>query len=533
MTNLFKYLPLLLILLNSCGSAELSEEEGAESTKKAETQELINNLNSELSSIIQNSSDSIALTFYSIEEPVNYWYDDKAVLNTDAIQFIDMISHAENYGLNSDQYYNTQLAEKIKRIHEKNTSIEDMAHVEIELSESYLKFASHISNGMLRDAKKYTDLKTKTDTSTVEIEMTKGKLIDYLNSIQPKHHEYVKLQLALTKFLKSSTINDSVVFIPNFRKDSIKAYDIAKEILVKLNYLSTDAKGNQIVDAVKLFQKNNGLTPDGLIGKYTSQMLEYSTSQIYYQAAITLEKWRWLENWGTNYFFANIPEFSFKVYDNDSLVINNRTVVGTAYTPTPEIESKLKYFIVNPEWHVPYSITTKELIPKMKKDSTYLSRNGYAISSKGIGINDIDWANANPSTFSYSIKQKSGSSNALGKVKFIFDNKHSVYFHDTPSKSFFDKEIRSYSHGCVRLQDPFEVVNYIIEKEQKDNWANLVDSMLVKKTTKTFSPENIYPIHIGYFPSVADSSGNIRTLIDIYQKNESLLKDFKNAYHMQ
>ena len=121
----------------------------------------------------------------------------------------------------------------------------------------------------------------------------------------------------------------------------------------------------------------------------------------------------------------------------------------------------------------------------------------------------------------------------MGKVKFIFDNKHSVYFHDTPSKSFFNKEIRSYSHGCVRLQDPFDVANYIVNLEQNEEWTNLIDTVLTKKITKTFTPKKDYPIYIGYFPSVSDSSGSIRTLIDIYQKNDTLIDLFKIAYHKQ
>lgn len=525
------YISLLLIsiFLVCCGTSEKEPQEQKELIEENNERE-IEYLNLGLENFKFTPQDSTIESVYKANKHKNLWFNDNFEMSDEALQLLFILQKANGFGLNPEHYYLDSL-EFYKSTFE--TTLQNALQLEIILSKSYLKFGTHLHFGLLENPKIYTELKLKDTTINFSDIMVKGTLIEQLLQLQPQHIEYQKLQKALAKYISENDISDDFITIPNFKKDSIKAYEAAKLALIKLDYLSSSDTGLKIVEGVKLFQEDNGLMPDGLIGKYTSEMLEYSSSKIYFQAAINLEKWRWIEDWGQDYFFANIPEFLFKVYENNELVINNRTVVGTSYTPTPEIQSQLKYFIVNPEWHVPYSITSGELIPKMKKDPTYLERNGYAISTKGVSINDIDWESANAGSFKYTIKQKSGSSNALGKVKFIFDNKHSVYFHDTPSKSFFNKDIRTYSHGCVRLQNPFDVANYIVKKENNPKWENLIDTLLVNKTTRTMTPSGTYPIHIAYFTSTGTTNGHLKTMLDVYKKDEIFLEAFKNKYFLK
>ncbi len=516
----------VLIRCNSSDKTSPSKEELDIDNHQKE----IEQLELYLKKYVFKPQDSILKSVYETNDFKNFWFNDNFTLSEEANQLMELLKKAKEFGLNPEHYLLDSLS-IYKSAFE--TNAQNALELEITLSNSYVKFGNHLHYGLIDSPKVYTDLKLKTSLIPFNKVMEKGKLIEQLLFLQPQHIEYRKLQKALAKYVSENEITDEFISIPNFKKDSLKSYETAKLALIKLDYLSSSDTGIQIVEGVKLFQEDNGLTPDGLIGKHTAEMLEYSGSKIYLQAAINLERWRWMEDWGKDYFFANIPEFLFKVYENNELIINNRTVVGTSYTPTPEIQSQLKYFIVNPEWHVPYSITSGELIPKMKKDSTYLERNGYAISTNGVAIKDIDWKNANPNTFKYTIKQKSGNSNALGKVKFIFDNKHSVYFHDTPSKSFFKKDIRTYSHGCVRLENPFDVTNYIVNKEENPKWENLIDTLLVKKITKTMTPSGTYPIHIAYFTSTGTNNGHLKTMLDVYKKDEELIEVFKKKYFLK
>lgn len=476
----------------------------------------------QLAQYVQTKNDSILSSIYSSNQ--SYWFADDLSLNDQGEEAIFNLIHANYFGLNPEQY-NATFFDSLPT----PLTPEMAANIEAELSLSFYSFVKHLRYGMIPSNyyKKITDLKTKKDSTDLLSIFNAGNVVEAGLNMQPQHYYYKQLQAAVAKFYAENELTEDVIYIPNFKKDSVEAYTKAKEVLVKLKYLNEEDEGEKVIEAVKEFQKSNGLTPDGLIGKYTVQMLELSTRKMYFQAAANLEKWRWVEDWGNTYFFANIPEFVINLVYEDSLLIKNRTVVGTFTNQTPEVESKLDYFIVNPEWYVPYSITMKELIPKQKKDSTYLQRNGYALTTGG-SLDNVDWSTASAS--SVKIKQKSGGYNALGKVKFIFNNSHSVYFHDTPSKSFFKKDIRSYSHGCVRVQDPFEIANFLLENEENPDWPTTLDSLLKYKTTKTFTTQKNYPVHLAYFTSATDSSGRLRTLIDIYKKDTLLNKLFEQHY---
>jgi murein L,D-transpeptidase YcbB/YkuD len=506
-------------LLISCAQGENGDS--AESEASFENEDF-KHFSEHLENELSHSDDSLIAAIYT--NAASFWISEELALNEQGQMAVFNIVNAQHYGLNPKNY-NATFFDSLPTPFTPEMAVS----IELELSKSFFQFVKHLRYGMIPTTYhgKITDLKTKQDSVDLLAIFQDSNVVQAGLNMQPQHDYYQKLQAAVAKFYSENELTEDIIYIPNFKKDSVEAYTKAKEVLVKLNYLNPEDEGEKIIDAVKEFQKSNGLTPDGLIGKYTVKMLELSTRKMYFQAAANLEKWRWIEAWGDTYFFANIPEYMINVYHKDSLQIKNRTVVGTLVNKTPEVESNLDYFIVNPEWYVPYSITSKELIPKQKKDSTYLQRNGYALTSGG-SLDAIDWNNVSAS--SIKIKQKSGGYNALGKVKFIFSNPHSVYFHDTPSKSFFKKDIRSYSHGCVRVQDPFEIADFILETEANPEWPMTLDSLLKYKKTKTFTPKKEYPVHIGYFTSTTDSSGRLRTLIDVYDKDTLLMKLFEEYY---
>jgi murein L,D-transpeptidase YcbB/YkuD len=528
---------LVIILMASCSDSNNSKENKENKTLltpkekcietflEEKTEELTTQLNVE-------TTDSLFQVAYSYSQPVKLiWISDSITFKNGGDTLIHYLLNSEQFGLPSPRYNAKRIAELFIEM-DSLPSSSLLVELDILLTRGYVKLAKDLHNGLIRDRSYYTKLEIKQDTlNTIAFILDSTKSwMDKLADVQPHHKEYHLLQKSLAKFVATNELSEDIIVIPNFRKDSVAAYDKAKEVLIRLNYCQESTVDSNLVLSVKKFQADNGLIPDGLIGKYTAKMLEYSTMDIYIQAAVNLEKWRWIENWGDQYIFANIPEYMIKIYKGNELVRENRTVVGTLTNYTPEIDSKLERFIVNPEWFVPYSITSKELIPKMKKDPTYLSRNGYAMTN-GSDISSIDWANANPSTFSHKIKQTSGGYNALGKVKFIFKNSHSVYFHDTPSKSFFERDIRSYSHGCVRVQDPFEIARYIVNEEDNEFWKTNFDSIIQTSAKKTFTPKKEYPIHIAYFTSTGDSLGNLRTFVDIYNQHDSLKGSYRKLWN--
>ena len=210
-----------------------------------------------------------------------------------------------------------------------------------------------------------------------------------------------------------------------------------------------------------------------------------------------------------------------KIYKNQQLDAEHKIVVGTPTKRTPELDSRLNYMIVYPYWYVPKSIVVDELIPKALKDSTYLYRNGYEVLR---GKKVIHLSSANLSHLSsYKIRQKGGRGNALGKVKFIFPNKFSVYFHDTPSKRFFKKERRAYSHGCMRVDQPLELVDYLLQNDSSNSYTiDSVNYYIKNKTRKVITFKRKTPIHVRYFTVEADSANIIRFYPDVYGKEDEL-----------
>lgn len=462
---------------------------------------------------------------YKENNNYSFWIDNNQLSN-DAKTAIELFQNACFYGLDSSLYLNIEWKEYISKT---QLSAEESEKLDVELSKSFLLFTHHLNKGILPQS--YQNLNyNPTFKDTIDFDYSpifKGVILDNfwnLVGFNSKQPEYNTLQTSLENYCKTHFISKEFVDVPLAKSDSLKSYQMAKKALILHKYLKEEDDETKIMEALMKFQADNDLTPDGKIGKYTAKMLSRSTYDIWLQAAVNLQKWRWENQWPSTVFYANIPSYTLKVYENNEIIQTHRTVTGAPYTSTPTLDSKLQHFIINPEWYVPYSITSGELIPKMKKDSTYLERNGYSIVSKsGVTIKDIDWTNASTTNFKYSIKQGKGSGNALGRVKFIFNNKHSVYFHDTPSKSFFEKDVRAFSHGCVRIQNPFDLVDYIVKREQynhltKDSVQNIVKA----GNQKTIKLKQEYPIKIRYYTSAGDSLGNLKTYIDIYQKDVQL-----------
>lgn len=519
---------LTLLTLLSCQNEKIDPVNELSLDKKGAfiiTESSIKNISSD--SIFNQNLQNQLTTIYHSRGYYSFWFEENQ-LTTDAISFIELFQHASYYGLEPRLYFSND----IENFYSKTELTEsESEQFEIEITKSVLLFTHHLNKGILPQS--YQSLNyNPTFTDSIEYDYTpifNGVVLENFWKVvgfNSHHPEYNALQLGLENYCKSHSLSKDFVTVPIAKTDSIKSYQLAKKALIIHQYLKEGDDDSKILDALKKFQEDNELTPDGKIGKYTSKMLSRSSYDIWLQAALNLQKWRWEYEWPSNVFYANIPSYTLKIYENNEIVQTHRTVTGATFTSTPTLDSKLQHFIINPEWYVPYSITSGELIPKMKKDSTYLERNGYSIVSKdGTTTKDIDWSKASSSNFKYTIKQGKGNGNALGRVKFIFNNKHSVYFHDTPSKSFFEKDVRAFSHGCVRVQNPFDLVDYIVKREQynyytKDSIQNIVKS----GNQKTIKLKEEYPIKIRYYTSTGDTVGNLKTYIDIYQKDTELLK---------
>lgn len=339
---------------------------------------------------------------------------------------------------------------------------------------------------------------------------------------------YQKLALGLFDYVRNKPLQqDKNLKVPVFKKDSVQALNLAKKSLALKGYLDDNQKDSlSFVYALRSFQRDNGLKEDAVIGQTTVDALNETLSEKCRRAAMALEKLRWRTSRPKRYIEVNIPEYTLRFFADDTLKSINRIVVGKYDTQTPEFEAQLRTIIAYPYWSVPYSITSKEILPDAKRNPEYFARNNMKIYKKGEEIDalTVDWNKIPAKTFPYKVIQQPGSRNSLGIIKFDFSNKYGVYFHDTPQKSLFNTSLRSYSHGCMRCQNPVDLAKIILTKDKNRVIPDSLDSILSRQVNHPIHLRKRIPIYVVYRSVVSGPGHQLIFMRDIYERDKRLAK---------
>ena len=317
------------------------------------------------------------------------------------------------------------------------------------------------------------------------------------------------------------TNNINVQNQTNVTNENINKETIEKPIAISCE----DNFDEDLKTAVISFQKKHGLYADGIVGAQTQRFLNMSADEKIEKIRLNLERMRWLpRDLGEKYLIVNIPEFKLRMIENNDVKLNMAVVVGERKHPTPIFSDKMSYVVINPKWNIPQSITKKEIIPKLIKDPNYLASKGIDIydswhpeSEKmdakeiidAFILEDVD------SIPNFRLTQSPSSDNPLGRMKFMFPNKHAVYLHDTPAKSLFSNARRAYSHGCIRLSKPEELMAKIASEDNNLNMEK-VNAILKDSNEKSIGLTKKIPIHLVYLTSWVDEDGVLQFREDIY-----------------
>ncbi|QEZ88905.1 L,D-transpeptidase family protein [Aliarcobacter cibarius] len=314
-------------------------------------------------------------------------------------------------------------------------------------------------------------------------------------------------------------VTNSVNTEENTNKEEIKENEVIKTISCE-EYFDEDLK-----NAVISFQKQHGLLADGIVGPSTQTFLNKSAKEKINQIRLNIERMRWLpRDFGEKYLLINIPEYNLKIIEKNEIKLNMPVIVGDVKYPTPIFSDKMSYIVLNPTWNIPSSIIKKEVIPKLMEDPNYLNTkeitafNNWRDESEPVNNKDLidSIILENPEALEgLRLTQAPGTQNPLGKMKFMFPNKHSVYLHDTPNKYLFANSRRAYSHGCIRLSKPNELLNILSEDNQNID-QNKVTEILKDNKEKSIGLNQKLPIHIIYLTSWVDENGTLQFREDIY-----------------
>ncbi len=364
--------------------------------------------------------------------------------------------------------------------------------------------------------------------------LSRGNIESYFHKIRTRSEYYLEMQNTLKQLyrLKKTGGWKTIDFDKDVKLEPREASPLIPIIRQRLasSLVSTNGSENQtddlydsvLVSKVSAFQKQHGLLDDGIVGQGTLEAMNISVDEKIDQVRVNMERARWLVNdLIQKRIIVNIANFNAYLFDGDERSYSSKVMVGKTYTKTPVFESTLKYVEINPTWTVPRSIVVNEMLPRIKRDPDYLrNRNMVLLNSQGqvVSLENVDLAGS----FPYSIRQGPGPSNALGRVKFIFPNSFSVYLHDTPSRSLFAKSARAFSHGCIRVENPLEWAEILINDPEWDQ-ESINKVVRSGKTTRVFPKEDIR-VMIVYFTHLTDLDGTVYFYPDIYERDQPVLE---------
>lgn len=359
---------------------------------------------------------------------------------------------------------------------------------------------------------------------------------NYPTSSSVATKNYAALQQALTVYENAATHPWPIISskarllkpgMKNIYVMALRSRLEATRELQETDNMDLDVYDENLMNAVMTFQACHGLNPDGIVGNDTRTELNIPPQQRIKQIHVNMARWAKLSSeLGDHYIMVNVPAYRLDLVENGSTILSMRAIVGKPTRPTPEISSIVTRIIFNPYWNVPKLIAQKDIVPKILNDPGYLDEmhirviNREEDNAPEINPEEIDWQAAAEEGFRYHFRQDPGENNALGLVKFEFQNSHDVYMHDTPAKNLFDADKRAFSSGCIRLERPFDLVTYLME--ENSNWNDdRMQDILEEGKPSYIKIARPMPVIITYLTTWVDDDGNLQFRDDIYGRDQT------------
>ncbi|MGK7388992.1 MAG: L,D-transpeptidase family protein [Candidatus Cyclobacteriaceae bacterium M2_1C_046] len=449
------------------------------------------------------------------------------------------LSLASEEGLDPEDYKASELLDLLAETYssKKYINIFELIELDLKLTGALLTYAWHMENGRIdpgaTDWRWAFDIPQNPVAARLSKAVQNKKLKQELDGMKPDHQQYENLKKALTE-LRTMEHNggwpilpgdlsleegDTSEFVLLLRERLIASEDHRNVWKKKLNDPVFDKK---LKEALADFQRRHGLVDDGILGKSTLEMLNLPVEEKIRIVEVNLERLRWMpKEMPEDYLLVNLPDYTLKVIEKNKEAWNMRVITGKSPKhATPIFHDELEYLVLSPTWGVPSKIVRDEMMPKIKNDPDYLTRNGYQLYVQGdsspVNPHSVDWSTGNVNV---RVVQSPGPSNALGRVKFIMPNKYNIYLHDTPTDYLFKRNERDFSHGCIRLEKPKKLAEYLLRND--DNWdSERLEEHMYKSHSSTVWLNEPVPVYIMYQTAFTDSDGQINFRKDIYDHDK-------------
>ena len=482
-------------------------------------------------------SQTVLPAFYEDNGYQPVWRENRVVN-----ELITILESSYFEGLTPEDYH----LERIKLLLDetkKSKNTEQFADLDLLMSDAILLYSAHLIAGKVNQSKIRKGWNVPSNklpengAKLLEKALSVDNIMEAVNALKPDNFMYLHLKKGLAnyreiekaggwkkvttdKVLKLDVKDPSVLDLRKYLK-------ITGDLPVNIVAENDSVYDENVENAVKHFQFRHNLTQDGVVGKGTLATINVPVKQRIDALRINLERARWvMHHLEDDFMVANIAGYNLRRITNDSVMFYSKIIVGKHYHETPIFKNKIKYIVLNPTWTLTHSIAIKETLPKLKKDPKYLAKHNMIImnySGKVIDPSTLDFKKMSSRDFHYVVRQNAGPNNSLGQVKFIFPNSYSVYIHDTPARSLFNREKRAFSHGCLRLDKKWDLFFSLVDDSE---WTQeRLDEVLKSGKTTRVNLKNPIDVVILYWTAGADKQNNLYFDEDIYDRDPAVLTE--------
>lgn len=458
-----------------------------------------------------------------------------------ARELVESLAGANSKGLNAEDYDAELLGQWLSEFGERGANPREIASFDVALSLVAMRYVSNLYIGRINPNN--IDYGLNIEPKRVDLPNLIQKIAQspqptaIIDALEPKFPIYERLKAALPQYQRlAKEITPVQISFPKKLSPGDRHKDVPtlRQLLhalgdleeIKPDSAKSQIYGPELVQAVKRFQQRHGLTPDGIIGKSTVNQLNFPLADRLRQIQLGLERLRWLpERISGDYLIVNIPSFQLFGFRNGSAFgksdLQMNVIVGESVDGrhTPVFHADMTYIIFRPFWNLPYKITVKEMLPQILSNPGYLAKNNLELVpnfSPNAPVYEPSFRNIEMlTTGALKLRQKPGPKNALGLVKFAFPNHNNIYLHSTPSKGLFKKARRDFSHGCIRVEDPVGLAEFILA-DQGEWTRERIESAMNGSKPKTVTLKHPVPVYIFYSTVLADEEGTVSFYDDIY-----------------
>lgn len=477
------------------------------------------------------AGDSVLGEFYRTRAFEGLWIgtDQDSLARRNAL--LAAFADAPMHGLPADLYDPQSLIAKMQAA----TTPFEQGQLEAELSRLFLQYARDIQTGILTPDQ-VVELIHRRVPYRDQLETLNGfataEPINFLKSLAPQSPEYARLlraKMTLEQVIATDAWGEQVWSSNTLRPgESGTAVTALRNRLIRMGYLSrslTPIYDDAMVEAVRDFQSAHGLTADGVAGPGTLEQINIAPEERLKSVLVAMERERWLNiDRGDRHVWVNLTDFTAKIVDHDIVTFETRSVIGARDTDrqSPEFSDEMEHMVINPTWFVPRSIIVGEYLPSLQADPTSVGHLEI-VNSRGqvLDRTSADFSQFTESTFPFSMRQPPGPRNALGSVKFMFPNRYNIYLHDTPAQNLFVREVRAYSHGCIRLDDPHEFAYALLAPQVSEPVGYFQSILRTRQETQVDLNQHV-PVHIDYRTAFTNADNQLEFRRDIYGRDAQI-----------